>query len=405
MKIVVLAQFAGSIHHGMVFGHYYLAKEWVSAGYDVTIVAARFAHTRQVQPQEGVTEEWIDGIRYVWLNTPVYDANDKVGRVRSMLSYTVRTWWSFPQQEADVIICSSHHPFAIHSAKKWAKKRSAKLIFEVRDLWPLTLIQLGGASPKNPFIQLMQWSEDVAYRVADHTVSVLNNAFDYMQQHGLERARYHVIPNSIQLDASEQSMPLPDAQAAQLTALTARCDFVVGYAGRVGLANALEPLVDAVRILADDDIHVGMVVLGDGSHADSLKQHAIDQGIHEQCAFLGSVAKAQVADCLAQLDAAYIGLQSHPLFHYGVSPTKINDYMLAAKPIVCAIDSPNNDVEQAQCGIQCVPENPSTVANAIRELRAMSEQERIAMGQAGKDWLIKHKSYTRLAAQFAELFE
>ncbi len=68
MQIVVIAHFAGSLKHGMVFGHYYLAREWVRMGHEVTIVAAAYAHTRSSQP-EGIsgtfTEERIDGIRLI----------------------------------------------------------------------------------------------------------------------------------------------------------------------------------------------------------------------------------------------------------------------------------------------------------------------------------------------------
>jgi len=189
MNIVFLAHFAGSPNHGMVLGHYYLAREWVKMGHDVTIIAASFAHTRFRQPEVAkrkICEEYIDGIRYVWIPCPVYDASSRFGRVRNIMSFVFKTWFfRLPLKKIDLVIASSHHPFAIFPARKIAQTWKTKLVFEVRDLWPLTLIEIGGVNRTHPFIRAMQWAEDFAYRQADYVVSVLSNAKEYMTQHGM----------------------------------------------------------------------------------------------------------------------------------------------------------------------------------------------------------------------------
>ena len=153
MRILILAHFAGSPQHGMVYGHYYLAREWVRLGHEVAIVASGFAHTRHRQPEltGPVTEEWIDGIRYLWVRTPEYVPADRLGRVRSMLGFVAQVGLRrLPVECADLVICSSHYPFAIHPARRFARRCGARLVFEVRDLWPLTLIELGWARRETP---------------------------------------------------------------------------------------------------------------------------------------------------------------------------------------------------------------------------------------------------------------
>jgi len=54
-------------------------------------------------------------------------------------------------------------------------KFNAKLIFEVRDIWPLSVIELGNISSKNPLIKLMSWCEKFAVNKADFIVSTLQN--------------------------------------------------------------------------------------------------------------------------------------------------------------------------------------------------------------------------------------
>lgn len=153
LHILFVAHFAGSPLHGMVHGHYHLAREWVKAGHRVTIIAASWAHTRDKQPKVAarVTEEFISGIRYLWVRTPQYDPGKKFGRVMNLVAFAAQALLlppSFPRP--DIVICSSHCPFAFLAAERYARRVNAKLVFEVRDLWPLTLIELAGASRSNP---------------------------------------------------------------------------------------------------------------------------------------------------------------------------------------------------------------------------------------------------------------
>lgn len=76
MNIILINHYAGSNIHGMEFRPYYLAREWVKMGHNVTIIAASFSHLRQKNPDiSAITEEVIDGIRYIWLPVNKYQGN------------------------------------------------------------------------------------------------------------------------------------------------------------------------------------------------------------------------------------------------------------------------------------------------------------------------------------------
>ena len=300
---------------------------------------------------------------------------------------------------ADIVIASSHYPFAIFPARKLAKKHSAKLVFEVRDIWPLTLIELGGASPAHPFIRLMQLSEDYAYRAADRVISVLPFAYRHMCAHGMPIEKFLYVPNGA--DLYQHSLePLPAPHQKLISRLNAERNFLLGYAGRMGLANAMSDLINAMALLDDEKIHA--VLLGDGYEVDNLKAQAKSLGLEDRVHFLSFVSKPQVDSFLQQMDALYVGFQKQPIYRFGTSVTKMNDYMLAAKPIICAIDAEVEGIEETGAGILCDAENPQALAGAISRMSGFSYEERVEMGQAGRNWVLANRDYRLLAARFLQ---
>jgi len=404
MNIVFFAHFAGSPYHGMVFGHYCLAREWVRMGHNVTIIAASFAHTRYKQPEiskREITTEDIDGIRYIWIPCPAYQGDSTYGRGINILSFVLKTWTHrLPIEEADIIIASSHYPLAIFPAHKMAKANQAKLIFEVRDLWPLTLIELGGINKNHPFIMAMQWAEDFAYRHADYVVSVLDNAKEYMVQHGMKSNKFLHIPNGADLSVELHQKKLPEALVKTIEKAKQKGGFLIGYAGRMGDAHLLDQLIYAVKNTERKDLFV--FFLGDGYSREKLQKKCRDHDLTNSIFFLGSVNKYQVKDFLQKMDALYLGLQSKPIFRYGISPTKLNDYLLAAKPVICAVDADVEAIKQSGAGIMCRSCESAEIMGAIETLRSMPSQTRKKMGEKGREWVQRHLDYRILAKHFLE---
>lgn len=397
----MFAQNAGSLRHGMVYGHYYLAREWVRLGHDVTIIAAAFSHSRSVQPDVGwrPRTEYIDGIRYRWIPAARYAAHNNIGRVWNLLGYSSRCLLqSGPLPPADVVICSSHHPFAIYAARRLARRHGAALVFEVRDLWPLTLVEIGSISERHPFIRLMQRAEDYAYRHADVVVSVLPEAKDYMIGRGMQPGKFLYVPNGADLSADENPDVAPGHFAPLLDEVSGSGKFLVGYAGTLNRTNVLHTLIEAVALCEDGGISVA--ILGRGPVLPELRALVTRLGVESRVIFLDSVPKSQVRDFLSRVDAAYLGLQHKDLYRFGVSLTKFNDYMLASRPIVAAMDVPGNLVVESGAGVACAPERAPELLDAINSLRRLSPGQRAEMGARGRAWIIRNRDYKVLAAEF-----
>ena len=401
MNILYLNHYAGSPALGMEYRPYYLAREWVRAGHQVQVVAADFSHVRARQPQAG--DEVTDGIAYRWLPTPRYQGNG-LGRVRNIWVFCRQVWAMADRLVAevhpDVVIASSTYPMDIWVARRVARKARAKLVFEVHDLWPLSPIELSGMSPRHPFIRLVQKAEDDAYRDADVVVSMLPKVHSYMASRGLDLRKLHIVPNGITLDEWNGTPPaLRDDVAAAIASQRAAGRTVVGYAGSMGLPNALDHLLDAAALLQAEPISIVMV--GGGHEHVRLAQRVADQGL-ANVVLLPPIPKAQIPSFLAAIDVAYIGWLRVPIYRFGIAPNKLMDYMMAGCAVLHSVEAGNDPVAESGCGLTVAPEDPAAIADGLRRLAALPADQRRAMGERGRAFVLAEHTYPVLAQRFLQ---
>ena len=401
MNIVYLNHYAGSPAHGMEYRPYYLAREWVRAGHRVQMLAADFSHVRATQPASG--DEVIDGIAYRWYPTPRYVGNG-LGRVRNIWRFLSQVWRDTPRLvrefRPDVVIASSTYPMDIWVARRLARRAKATLVFEVHDLWPLSPIELSGMHPRHPFALLCAWAEGTAYRDADAVVSMLPKVHDHMASRGLDLRKLHIVPNGISPDDWQGGMaPLRDDVARAVDAARATQRTVIGYAGSMGLPNALDTLLDAAALLREDALQIVMV--GDGHERARLAQRIADEHLRN-VTLLPPIPKAQIPAFLGALDIAYIGWQRVPIYRFGIAPNKLMDYMMAAVPVLHSVEAGNDPVAEAGCGLTVPPESPQAVAEGLRHLAALPAAERRAMGARGRAFVEARHTYPVLARRFLD---
>jgi glycosyltransferase involved in cell wall biosynthesis len=408
VNILLINHYAGSDRMGMEYRPFYLAREWVAAGHQVTVLAADFSHQRTSQPSVAAdldsTEE--EGVRFLWLHTNRYQGNG-AARVASILVFVgkIATYAGRIARELrpDIVVCSSTYPLDVPIGALIARKAGAQLVFEVHDLWPLTPILLGDYSPAHPYIQVLQRAEDWAYRHVDRVVSILPDARGYMAARGLDPRKFVHIPNGVVVSqANEGGDALPAAIERLIAEERGRGRFLIGYAGGINLGMALDTMLEAASPLASSGI--AFFVAGDGAQASALHGRLRASSL-DNFHMLGPIAKSAIQSFLSRMDALAIPWRRSPLYRYGMSPNKLFDYMLAGKPILQAAEASNDLVADANCGFTVEPQNPMAFAGAALRLQALGEEERRQFGANGRRFVLAHHDYCKLARRFLDALE
>jgi glycosyltransferase involved in cell wall biosynthesis len=406
MKILLINHYAGSPEMGMEFRPYYFGKKWVEMGHEVTIVGASFSHLRAKQPvvaNKDVTEQWIDGIRYLWVKTAGYTGNG-VGRIKNMMTFVHklkkhRRLFS-EVVEPDVVIASSTYPLDIFPARKIAKLSNAKLVYEVHDLWPLSPMEISGYSKWHPFIMVMQRGEDVACRDSDAVVSLLPRADIHLVERGMDIRKFHWVSNGVVAEDWEDGEPIPDSMADKLEDLHREGRFLIGYAGNHGDANSLESLIDVVKTM--EDRKVTAVLLGTGAKKD----YFVDKVTREKISnviFFDPISKKQIPDFLKYMDCLYNGVKQNNLMQFGACFNKVYDYMMASKPIICAATAPNDTVGDARCGYTVNSEDGPALREALEKIMDMDLEEREELGKRGRTAVLEEYEYGKLSKKFMDI--
>lgn len=400
-SILIINHYAGSSKMGMEYRHFYLARELVRMGHTVTIVAASFSHLRgnNPLPDHSLQETVENGVSFVWIKTPPYYRNNayRARNIAAFLSSLRRHAKQLVKDHRpDVVVASSTYLLDIYPAARITKLAGARLVFELHDVWPLTLTELHDYPPRHPLIRVLGAAERASYRLADAVVSILPGAALRARELGITNKKITHVPNGI---SPENTGACEKSSAQQRIAhLKAQGMFTVVYVGGFAQANALETLVQACSLLPDG---IAVVLVGKGERKTELMAFATQKNLRNLY-FEEYVQKAQTHGVLTEADCLYLGARASALYRYGIGMNKLYDYMLAAKPIVFGIDAPDNEVCACACGVCVQPQSAEALAEGILHLWAMPSAQRESMGARGREYVLANRTYTALAQQFLD---
>jgi len=400
-KIWIINDYAGSPFHGMIYRHYYMAKELQKRNMKTTIISASYSHFMVNKPpikDKPYLLEKIDMIEYLWLKVIEYkDSRDKK-RVLKWFQFCLKLFTvSNKIDKPDVILCSGSAPMLILPAYYLAKKHGAKLIFEVRDIWPLTLMDFKGYSKYNPLIYIMQKSVNFGFRNADKVISVLPHTDTYIKEQGISNVDFSYLPNGIFLEELKNPSPLNEKTQLEVQ----KEKFTIGYTGAMGMGDGLDLLIDVAEILKEE-ANISFLLIGRGSEKERLKKRITDLKLNN-IKILDAIPKREVQSLLTLFDVCYIGWENKEIYKYGISANKIFDYMYAGKPIIHLFTGEGDLIAKANCGISITEHKSSLVSEAVLKLYNTPKEQRKVTGMRGKKFVLENHTYHKIIDNFINI--
>lgn len=385
-----------------------LAQHWAAAGHDVSVLTGFPNHPTGVVPPE-----WRPRLHRL-------THHEKVGRVR-----VFRTWlWPLPNRKAhermrnyasfclsaalrglslprpEVMIGSSPQLLVGLAAWWLAFVKRVPFVFEVRDLWPESLIAVGVGNERSMLNRTLSAIAGFLYRHSEHVVVVTSAFKDHLVRHWrVIPGRISVVENGVETDLFA---PQPaDANFSLRQQLDAEGKFLVCYAGTMGMAHGLETLLDAAAQLRQENPKVLFLLVGEGAEKDRIKAIAQSRGL-VNVRFLDQQPRERIPAIISASDACLVLLKRTDVFKT-VIPTKMLEFMSCARPVILGVEGQAQQIlEEAGAGIVIEPENSGALAHAINRIAGdPSLAERL--GKNGRDYIVRRFSRRQTAEDYIQV--
>ena len=379
-----------------------LSRAWVREGHQVTVLTAMPNHpTGVVAPEyrrRALVRESIDGVDVV--RTWIYAAANK-GRVRRSLAYasyatSAVLWGQLHTHTPDIVVATSPQLLCACAGRVAAGTHHVPFVFEVRDLWPESIVAVGALPAHHPVVRGLEVVERALYRAARRIVVVTDAFQRRLVERGIPASKIHVVKNGADL---RRFVPA-DRRTHLRTTLGWDDKFVVAYVGTHGMAHGLDAVLDVAKRLRPRD-EVRFLFVGEGAERSRLEQRARDEGI-ANVRFLGVLPRDRMNEIYATTDLALVPLRKSELFTT-VIPSKIFEIAAMERPILLSVDGEARCiVEDSGGGVFVPPEDVDAMAGEIARFADDRGRGR-AMGTRGRDYVKREFDRDMLARRYLEV--
>jgi glycosyltransferase involved in cell wall biosynthesis len=322
-------------------------------------------------------------------------ARKTAGHLSFMLSSVLLGWRA--SGRADTVVVSSPTFFSIASAWLLARLKRARLVVEVRDLWPAIFVELGVLTNRR-VIAVLERLELAAYAAADEVVVVSDGFRAHLIGRGVPAAKVHTIRNGVTPGRFDPATPPDPYLRAGLGARPGEC--LVLYAGTHGISQALPEAAEAAAALAGQPVHVAFV--GEGADKQRLRARVAELGLGN-VTLARAISSELVPALLATADILLVTLRDVPLFATFI-PSKLFEYLAAGRPVIGAVAGEAAQILREAGAVVVPPGDPAALAAAISALAA-DPGRRAVMAAQGRAYVQRFFDRDDLARQYRKILE
>jgi glycosyltransferase involved in cell wall biosynthesis len=377
-----------------------LAVRLHKAGVDVTVLTAMPNY-----PQMEVYEAY-KGKNYFYEDMEglkVHHASIYASKSKSIIN-RLRNYFSFVYSSArvgnsklenfDFLLCESPPLFLGYSAMYLARKKKAKLIFNVSDLWPESAEKLGVVNNKY-LLKLAYNLEERLYKKAVLVTGQTQGICKNIEQR-FPQVNTYWLPNGVDLNYynPQNTQPTDWRKKHEIK----EDDFVFLYAGIIGIAQGLEIILNAAKEFQTQNA-VKFVLMGSGPEKEKLIAFKKELNL-SNVLFLEPMAKKEMPSVLKSINAAIVPLRKLDLF-LGAIPSKLFENLAMEVPVLLGVDGEARElfINQGNCGLYFEPESVSELTSSILKLVADKDLA-LKLGKNGRDFVNQNFNREIIAEKF-----
>ena len=163
MKILCISKYASPPNYSKMPARLFvLVKEFIKLGHNATLITSDSNHfSSYPETSEIYNYEIVENVPLYWLKTKKYIKTASIDRVLSWFDFEMKLFKMDLNkiEKPDVVLVSSLSIFTILYGYFLKKKFNSFLVFEIRDIWPLTMTEEGGFSKWHPLVLLIGFIE------------------------------------------------------------------------------------------------------------------------------------------------------------------------------------------------------------------------------------------------------
>lgn len=408
MKILIITKSATTLKEGFESRTSILAQEFVKHNHNVCIITSNSNHGASYKNRTDKIHEYIhNGVNLKIINTLQYVNSISFKRILSWIDFEIKIFINLKKliiNLPDVVIISSLSLLTvINGLVIKVKYPKTKLIFEVRDIWPLTLTEEGGYSKYHPAVLFLGLIEKIGYKYYDVVVGTMPNLKEHVETILNKKVdNVHCIPFGVYPNTYDLSdiSTINDKTFIKFKNNTKK-KFTIGYAGSIGLSNGLNTIIQVIKEMEEyQDIH--FVFLGDGGYRDRYQEELSD---FKNVTFTGRIKREYVKYYLEKCDVLFIAALPSKVWLYGWSLNKMIDYMISGKPVIAEYDGHRSMINEAESGFFVKSRDFEALKNKIIELYEMPSIDLEKIGKKGKDWIINNRSWEKIANNYLTIIK
>lgn len=382
---------------------YELSRRWAAQGAQVTVLTGFPNHPTGIIPKEyrgyRYLKEEKDGIKVI--RTYVLAAPNQ-GFFKRILCYMSFMFSSIIQGthrvgKQDLIIATSPQFFVGIAGYIISRLKKTPFVFEVRDLWPESIVQLGLIKNKM-LISLLEWIEMKLYKKSVHVVGVADSTVKILTDRGIDEGKISIIKNGVDLQLFHANGNQQEYKKQE----NLQDKFVVSYIGTHGLSHALDTVLQTAELMQEQK-DVIFLLIGEGAEKINLMEQAKQMNL-QNVLFYDQIGKNELPRFYEMSDLVLVTLKALPLFKK-VIPSKIFEIMGMSRPILISVDGEARRlVESAGAGLFAEPEKPQKLMETINIL-LNDPQQRGQMGKRGRKYVEEYFDRNKLADSYLDLLK